>query len=120
MPAGARHWARPGARWWRLATPEKAAARRCCARSTPSIRWTIWTRERDRPMALAQALYWLLLAAEIALAVPVAYLIVVTAAALLTARRRARSLPADPLAGAFVAPTRLPRIAVLVPAHDEE
>lgn len=71
-------------------------------------------------MALAQALYWLLLAAEIALAVPVAYLIVVTAAALLTARRRARSLPADPLAGAFVAPTRLPRIAVLVPAHDEE
>jgi len=69
-------------------------------------------------MALAQALRWLLLATEIALAVPVAYLVVVTLSALLAARRRARSLPADPLAGAD--PARLPRIAVLVPAHDEE
>ena|SRR5690242_10616174 len=70
-------------------------------------------------MALTQALRWLLLAVEIALAVPVAYLVVVTFAALLAARRRAR-MPhaADPLASAD--PARLPRIAVLVPAHDEE
>lgn len=74
-------------------------------------------------MALAQALRWLLLAAEIALAVPVAYLVVVTASALLAARRHARALPADPLAAdprAAVASARLPRFAVLVPAHDEE
>jgi len=70
-------------------------------------------------MALTQTLRWLLLAVEIALAVPVAYLVVVTTAALLAAHRPAR-MPhaAEPLAG--VAPARLPRIAVLVPAHDEE
>src|SRR5690242_16135801 len=71
-------------------------------------------------MALTQALRWLLLAVEIALAVPVAYLVVVTLAALLAARRRARMphAAADPLAAAD--PACLPRIAVLVPAHDEE
>ena len=70
-------------------------------------------------MALTQTLRWLLLAVEIALAVPVAYLVVVTTAALLAARHRAGAPRADaPLAN--VAPARLPRIAVLVPAHDEE
>jgi cellulose synthase/poly-beta-1,6-N-acetylglucosamine synthase-like glycosyltransferase len=63
-------------------------------------------------MALTDALRWLLLAAEIALALPIAYLAVITCAALIAQARRRRRL--------FAPPTNPPTFAVLIPAHNEE
>lgn len=63
-------------------------------------------------MTLLSALRWLVLAAEIAVALPIAYLAVITSAALIAQARRRRRL--------FAPPTNPPTFAILIPAHNEE
>jgi cellulose synthase/poly-beta-1,6-N-acetylglucosamine synthase-like glycosyltransferase len=66
-------------------------------------------------MIVLEALRWLLLAAEIALALPILYLCLLSVAALVaTSRRRAAR------AAQAAAPSARFRFAVLIPAHDEE
>ncbi|HEU5439929.1 MAG TPA: glycosyltransferase family 2 protein [Ktedonobacterales bacterium] len=59
-------------------------------------------------------LHWLVLAAELWLALPLAYLGLLAVSAAIEGRRRARA-PLPPAPG-----ERAPRLAVLIPAHDEE
>lgn len=56
-------------------------------------------------------LRWLVLVAEIAVALPIAYLAVITIAALISSSRRSRRM--------FAPPTNPPTFAFLIPAHDE-
>ncbi len=62
-------------------------------------------------MAVLSVLRWMALAAEIAVAVPTAYLAAITIAALIAQARRKRRM--------FAPPTHPPVFAVLIPAHNE-
>lgn len=62
-------------------------------------------------MTLLSTLRWLLLAAEIVVALPIAYLAVITIAALIAQVRRRRRM--------FAPPTNPPTFAILIPAHNE-
>jgi cellulose synthase/poly-beta-1,6-N-acetylglucosamine synthase-like glycosyltransferase len=65
-------------------------------------------------MTVISGLRWLVLAAEIVLALPIVYLAAITLSALVThARRKRRQRTASP-------PKHPPSFAVLVPAHNEE
>ncbi len=67
-------------------------------------------------MILLEMLRWLLLIAEIVIALPVLYLCIVASSAIITARRRrARSVPSAAKMG-----ETYPTFAILVPAHNEE
>src|SRR5262249_29539183 len=71
-------------------------------------------KERERAMALWQVVKWLVVTAEIVIAVPTVYLAVVALAAIIRSfQLRRRVAQADPMGG-------LPRIAIVIPAHNEE
>lgn len=62
-------------------------------------------------MSVLSVLRWLVLAAEIAVALPIVYLAVITVAALIAQARRKRRM--------FAPPTTPPTFAILIPAHNE-
>lgn len=63
-------------------------------------------------MGVLSVLRWLLLAAEIVVALPIVYLAAITSAALIAQAQRKRRM--------FAPPTNPPAFVFLIPAHDEE